>query len=332
VAEPLAELAFTPVARPTTRRWGLLAVGLAVSAGLSWLAVRNVDPQAFLRSFEASDWWYLLPSGAALVAAVAVRCLRWWLLFAAGRRPPLRAVGRAFLIGYLLNSLLPARPGELGRAVALRREARTPVAEALATTAAERVYDVLALVAFLLCAAPFLPESRHVRTATIVVGALTAVALLAAVAFGRSGARLERMVSRIPGVSLETAGRVRSGLVSLRDLRSAAVALVLTAASWLLLALSAWALLLAFHLRLGLGGAALVVAAANLALLIPASPGGVGVFEAATISVLAGFSVDRSESLSYAVALHGLNFFPYVIVGAIALQRHLSLVRDRRYE
>ena len=330
MAEPLAELALAPAARAASRRWGLVAAGMGVSVGLSWLAVRNVDPQAFLRSFEASDWLYLLPSGAALVAAVAIRCLRWRLLFAAERRPPLRAVGRAFLIGHLYNNLLPARPGELARALALRREARTSVAEALATTAAERVYDVLALVAFLLCAAPFLPESPHVRTATIVVGAVTAVALVAAVAFGRSEARLERMVSRIPGLSLDTARRVRSGLVSLRNRRSAAVALVLTVTSWFVLALSAWALLSAFHLELGLAGAALIVAAANLALLVPASPGGVGVFEAATISVLAGFSVDRSESLSYAVALHGLNFFPYVIVGAIALQRHLSLVRERR--
>jgi uncharacterized protein (TIRG00374 family) len=330
VAEPLAELAFAPAIRPTARRWALLAAGLAASAGLSWLAVRKVDPQAFLSSFGASDWWYLLPSSAALAAAVAIRCLRWWLLFAAGRRPPLRAVGRAFLIGHLVNSLLPARPGELARAVALRREAGTPVAEALATTAAERVYDVLALVAFLLCAAPFLPESPHVRTATIVVGAGAAAALLAAVAFGRSGTRLERVVARLPGLSLETARRVQSGLVSLRERRLAAVAGVLTATSWLLLAVSAWALLLAFHLRLGFGGAALIVAAANLALLIPASPGGVGVFEAATVGVLAGFSVDRSASLSYAVALHGLNFFPYVVVGVVALQRHLSLVRARR--
>jgi glycosyltransferase 2 family protein len=331
VAEPLAELAFAPAVRPVARRWGLAAAGLGVSAGLSWLAARNVDPQAFLRSFEASDWWYLLPSGAALVAAVAIRCLRWRLLFAAERRPPLRAVGRAFLIGHLFNSLLPARPGELARAVALRREAATPVAEALVTTAAERVYDVLALVAFLLCAAPFLPESPHVRTATIVVGAATAAALVVAVAIGRSGSRLEQALSHVPGLSSETAqgwtASIRGGLISLRERRLAAVALVLTATSWLLLTASAWALLLAFHLRLGLGGAALVVATANLALLIPASPGGVGVFEAAAVGVLAGFSVDPSASLSYAVALHGLNFFPYVVVGAVALLRHTQAVR-----
>jgi uncharacterized membrane protein YbhN (UPF0104 family) len=119
------------------------------------------------------------------------------------------------------------------------------------------------------------------------------------------------------------------GVVSLRRPRVAAPAVLLTATSWLLLALSGWALLLAFHLHLGFVGGLLVVVAANLALLVPASPGGVGVFEAATVSVLAGFSVDRSAALSYAVALHGLNLFPYVLVGALALRRHVALVRSR---
>ena len=123
-------------------------------AGVAWLAIRSVDPHAFLVAFRESAWWYLLPSAGALAAAVLARWLRWWLLFAPGRRPPIGAVGRAFLIGHLFNSLLPARPGELARAVALRREAGTPIVEALATTAAERVYDVLALVAFLVASAP----------------------------------------------------------------------------------------------------------------------------------------------------------------------------------
>ncbi|HYZ76891.1 MAG TPA: lysylphosphatidylglycerol synthase transmembrane domain-containing protein [Gaiellaceae bacterium] len=331
MAEPLVETALAPAAGRPLRRYVLLAAGAFVSAGLAWLATRNVDPQAFAAAFRRSDWWYLLPSGAALVAAVASRWLRWWLLFARGRRPPLHTLGRAFLIGYLFNNLLPARPGELARALALRREVRTPVAEALATTAAERVYDVLALVALLLLSAPFLPASPDVRTATIAAGVVAAAAVAAAVAFGRKGARLERLLSRMPGVSAGTAGRwtasILDGLVSLRDLRIAASAAALTAVSWVLLAMSAWALFDAFHLRLGFGVAVLVVGAANLTLLVPASPGGVGVFEAAVVGVLAGFSVDRSAALSYAVALHGLNFFPYVLVGAVALQRHVALVR-----
>src|SRR5207302_28337 len=116
-----------------------------------------------------------------------------------GRRPPLRTVGRAFLIGHLLNNLLPARPGELARAVAVRREAGTPVVEALATTAAERLYDVLALAVLLLASAPFLSESREVRTAAVAAGAVTAAALAAAFLFGRDGARRRRRLRGCDG-------------------------------------------------------------------------------------------------------------------------------------
>jgi len=333
VAEPLAQHGFAPSRVRPLHRVVLAAGGLGVAGVLAWLAARSVDPHAFVASFRRTAWWWLLPSTAALVVAVAARWLRWWLLFAPGRRPPLGALGRAFLIGHLFNNLLPARPGELARAVALRREAGTPVVEALATTAAERVYDVLALVVLLVVSAPFAPVGGDARTAAVVAGLIAAAALAVVVVFGRDGARLERVLSRVPRLSAETAGRwsgsVVHGVVSLRDRRVALPAVVLTAASWLLLALSGWALLLAFHLRLGLVAGLLVVVAANLALLVPASPGGVGVFEAAAVSVLAGYSVDRSAALSYAVALHGLNLFPYVLVGAVALRRHLALVRSR---
>jgi uncharacterized protein (TIRG00374 family) len=298
---------------------------------LAWLALRKVDPHGFFDAFRQSEWSYLLLAGAAFTAAVLVRWLRWWLLFAPNRRPSLRSLGSAFLIGYLFNSVLPGRPGELARAVALKREAGTPVAEALATTAAERIYDVVVLVALVSATAPFVAESHALRIAGLVAGALAALAAAAAVAVGRNGSRLERVLSRLPRVSGGTARRLVAsivhGLASLRDVRLAAVAIVLTGVSWLLLALSAWALLLAFQLPVGFAIALLVVVAANLTLLVPISPAGLGVFEAATVSVLAGFAVDRSAALSYAVALHGLNLFPYLIAGAIALQRHLTVVR-----
>ena len=333
MAEPLAQAGFLPGRARPLRRLALAAVGLAVSAALAWLAARSVDPHAFVASFRRTAWRYLVPSGAALVAAVAARWLRWWLLFAPGRRPPFGALGRAFLIGHLFNNLLPARPGEVARAVALRREAGTPVVEALATTAAERVYDVLGLVVLVAASAPFAPVGRDARTGALAAGTIAAAALVAVVVFGRDGARLERVLSRVPRLSADAARRWSAsavhGVVSLRDLRVAVPAVLLTAASWMLLAFSGWALLLAFHLHLGFAEGLLVVVAANLALLVPASPGGVGVFEAATVGMLAGFSVDRSAALSYAVALHGLNLFPYVLVGAVALQRHVALMRSR---
>ena len=337
MAEPVTEVALRPPAPRPSSRYVLAAAGLGVSGAVAWLAVRKVDPTDFVAAFRQSDWWYVVPAAAALTAAVALRLLRWRLLFAAGRRPPIRPLGRAFLIGYLFNSILPARPGELARAVALRREVGTPVAEALATTAAERLYDVAALLALLFVGALFVPAPSAVDTAAVAAAGFVGVGLVAAVVVGRRDDRLEGWVERavlaVPRVPRATALRwsagIVAGLVSLRDRRVAARAAVLTLASWVVLVLSAWALLPAFHLRLGFAAALVIVVAANLTLLVPASPGGLGVFEAATVAVLASFAVDRSAALSYAVALHGLNLFPYVVAGAFALFRHTQFVRAR---
>jgi uncharacterized membrane protein YbhN (UPF0104 family) len=159
-----------------------------------------------------------------------------------------------------------------------------------------------------------------------------AVALLAVAAtHGGESRRLARWYERTFSVlprgwvdrSRLVAASFVQGLASLRDWRLSAYAVGLTVASWLTLAFSAWMLMLGFHLHAGFGVALLVVAAANLALAVPGSPAGIGIFEAATVGVLTAFAVDRSDALSYALALHGLNLFPYLIAGSFALPRHL---------
>jgi uncharacterized membrane protein YbhN (UPF0104 family) len=53
---------------------------------------------------------------------------------------------------------------------------------------------------------------------------------------------------------------------------------------------------------------------------LPAAPGALGVFEAAVVVALDAYDVAASTALSYAFALHALNFFPYLVAGAIAVR------------
>lgn len=106
-------------------------------------------------------------------------------------------------------------------------------------------------------------------------------------------------------------------------------AVALTAASWLVIAFSFWLCMVAMHVDAGIDAALLVVVAVNLAMILPSGPAGVGVFEAATVLVLAPFGVDRSDALSYAIVVHGLNFAPLIVVGYLALVEHMRAVRRR---
>ena len=71
----------------------------------------------------------------------------------------------------------------------------------------------------------------------------------------------------------------------------------------------------------------LIAAAANLALSIIASPGGVGPFEVTAQAILIDiFGVSKSAASAYALALHALLLVPVIVVGFVILvYSHLSL-------
>ena len=77
--------------------------------------------------------------------------------------------------------------------------------------------------------------------------------------------------------------------------------------------------MLGFHLGLSPIAGLLVSIATGLSLVVPSSPGAVGVFEAAALVGLKAYGIEKADALSYAIVLHAVNFFPYVAAGALVL-------------
>jgi uncharacterized protein (TIRG00374 family) len=323
------------VPRRRATRLALVWGGILVSAAFTYLAIRDVDPGEFWRSLRDSNYWWLVPSFAVLAVGVFLRAIRWRMLFRPARRPPLGPVTSALLIGYLFNNILPARAGEAIRVVALNQRAGTSRVEAVGTVVTERVYDVFALLLMLFVSIPWLPEVTWVRRAAvlgIVLAGLLALTIAALAIWEDRPVRfLLRPLARLPGLSVErteqAAANLVEGLAAFRHPLIALPAFAVTIASWLVIAVSYWLVTFAFDLGLGFGAGLLVLVATNLAMVIPSSPGALGVFEAAVLVALRAYGIDKSEALSYAIVLHAVNFFPYLAVGYAVLHRHVRLVR-----
>ena len=150
-----------------------------------------------------------------------------------------------------------------------------------------------------------------------------AVVVLLAIFGDRPVRWVLRPLARLPFLSLERTERAAAsfvrGAASLRDPKLAAIAFVLTAVSWILLGLSTWVLMIGFHFGLSPLAGGLVTVAVGLSLVIPSSPAAVGVFETAALIGLEAYGIDKSDALPYALVLHAVNFFPYVIAGLIVL-------------
>jgi uncharacterized protein (TIRG00374 family) len=306
----------------------LLAAGFVVTAAATYVAVRGVALDDTADALADSDLWWLVPSFAVFAAGVWLRALRWWTLFDAPQRPPLREVTRALLVGYFFNNILPARAGEAARVMSLHARTRTPRAQAVGTIVAERLFDVLALLVILFAAYPWLPPISWLRAAAIfgVVAVISVAALVfvlvrwddRAIHWLLSPLRRIRRDGFAERVELAAINATR-GLVAIRSPRIAVRSLALTIASWVVLSLSYWILMQGFSLDEPFAAGLLVTVTINMGLVLPSSPAALGVFEAATVLALKAFDVAQAQALSYALVLHLLNLVPFLVAGAALL-------------
>ena len=306
----------------------LAAAGLAVTAVCIYLAVRGVELDDAIDALKSSDLLWLIPAIPVFALAIVLRAVRWWSLYAVDERPPLRAVTYALLVGYFFNNILPARAGEAARVIALHKRAQTPRAETIGTVVVERVFDILALLIVLFASYPWLPEVSWLRAAAIFGAIVVAVlCVLVAVIVRYDERAVHWLLSPLRRVKRagfaerveQAAVNATRGLVALRDPGIAIRGILLTVASWLMLAFSYWILMAAFHLDLPVVAGVLVTVAINLSLVLPSSPAALGVFEAATIVALRAFDIPQAEALSYALVLHLLNLVPFLVIGAVLL-------------
>ena len=115
--------------------------------------------------------------------------------------------------------------------------------------------------------------------------------------------------------------RLGHGFAALRQPKLMLGALLTTTLAWLALAASTWCVLRGLPPRTSPSRAALlVVIATNLAMILPSSPSGVGVFEAAALVALGPYGVPDAQALSCALVIHALNFIPFVVAGLVLLR------------
>ena len=116
--------------------------------------------------------------------------------------------------------------------------------------------------------------------------------------------------------SLSLADRFMEGLVGLRHGRDLAMIFFTSAVVWLLETVKYWFVMHAFPFEVSFFALMLMNGLANLALTIPAAPGGIGPFDWAGIGTLVAFGVESSLASAYTIVLHVALWFPITALGA----------------
>jgi len=171
------------------------------------------------------------------------------------------------------------------------------------------------------------------------VGAVTAALTALLFVLGGRRERLlglwHRVTERIHWLArLELEGELQSALEGLAVLRNGKVALGVlgwSGAVWACNLGPFYLVMRALALDLPWSAAGFTLGVTALSMIIPSSPGYMGVFEGGVILSLGVFAVEREVALAYALLTHALNYVTVNLLGLIGLwQESLSYTALRR--
>jgi uncharacterized protein (TIRG00374 family) len=303
-------------------------IGLFISAICLYFAFQGIQFDKLLDALIGIDWWWMLVATLVFFVSYAGRVFRWQLLFFP-QKPRWEKTFYALNIGYFLSNLLPARLGDIIRAYLIGDIENVGKARALSTVVVERLSDGLTVVLLLALTALFVPnipdEARQGAVGVAITG-IAGVAVLLVLSFQkeRGLSLLRRLAAPLPFVhSPRLWGAVESlidGFAILRSPREIIGVALWSVFVWLAGGSMYWAVVCAMNLKLTPAAAFLVMLVTSLVVVVPSSPGYIGVFHyAAQLTLTSVFGVDKSAALSYAVVVHAFTYVWLIVLGVYSM-------------
>ena len=298
-------------------------IGLLISAVFLYLAFRGQDFDEIWRALRQANYWYVIPAVALYFVGVYLRAFRWAWVLRGVNRLSTRFLFSVVVIGYMANNVLPLRAGELVRSYVLSTRTGMRKTSILATIAVERLFDGLTMLVFILVASIFIGLTDQLEAVTLIAAGLFGALIVMLLILTTSTARevlIRRGLPILPVVVRERAERmlesVFAGLSVLRRKNDLVAVAGLSFVAWLFEASMYLLIAIGFGLEIGVAAILLVTAVANLATLIPSSPGYVGPFEAGVLLPLVGaIGIQREIALSYAIVVHAALYLPITLWG-----------------
>ena len=340
-----------------TRRMGMV-VGILLSVLAIALMFVYLDPRTVLAEMAGADPVLVAIAALVYVLSWPIRGYRYRdILSALGYPERTGFLTGAIFISQTGNLVFPARAGDAVRAYVIKARRKVPYASGFASLAVERVFDLLTITflagSVLLGLAVFSPsdisqlvttlasgaglsvaQQESARTAVIVasgVGIGAVGAVIAIVVSARTeGNRIRRVVewasddSYVEYVASVLERFVKDVQTVAADPRSFGRVGLTSLAVWAIDVLTAIIVFVAFGVSLPLSLLLAVgffaVSVGNLAKVLPLSPGGIGLYEAAfTVLVVALTPVSPALALGAAIVDHGVKNVVTVVGGAVSM-------------
>jgi len=332
-----------------------LIFGLLISAVTLYFAFKNVSFHAVLKSLLQVNPFWILPTVIAVMINFILRTIRWKVILRSSQQVSFMGAYHPLIIGFMLNSILPARAGEIARPVILRKLEGTPFTTGLASVASERFFDILILVGFFAVMFRTIEIDPHlnipfgkyvlnkslliylgkgmIRLGILMICGMALIAskkireIIAAVFlflpgfFIRKNPTLKNTVEqKVCGPAIKIIDNFGDGFSVVKNPAEILKCIFLSISIWFFGGLSY------YFLSLGFKGLSVTPVEMFIFMIIicffialPSVPGYWGLWEAGGVFALTLFGISANEAASFTLANHVIQFMPVIIAGIISM-------------
>lgn len=301
-------------------------VSLSLAGILLYYSLRGIE---WLRVWQILTGANLLAVAGAIVVmstGLLLRALRWRVILSAeGKVSPALAFW-ATSAGYLGNSVLPARAGEVVRTLMISSVTGMSRTYVLTTALSERVVDAIALITISSVVLLTLKERpgwlADAARPFAIIGFCGVAAIILVPIFEKFWFRL---LARLPvpnglrGRAEKALSHVLQGIRSFHDRGRLIAFLAMTAVIWCSDATVTVVGARAIGVTISIPLAFLLVAGLGLASALPSTPGYVGIYQFVSVSVLEPFGISRTDAIAYILLFQAMNYVVVLGFGGIGL-------------
>lgn len=304
-----------------------LAVSLALSALLLWLAFRNVE---FSAAFALLRRVSLPLVGLHLLMLVVIqvaRAARWEVLVRPFAHISSSAAFRISNVGNMLILVLPLRLGEFARPYLLKKESGAPLSAGLGAVTVERAIDGLLVTLLFFASTMVTGDDQRIPRALQIAAVLAlgvfvgATGVIIAALLWREAVlgATERFVKPVsPALAKRLVGMLDafvSGLRSLPDAKALVSMILWTMVYWLANGFGYYFCMVAFGWNLPVTAAFTLVSIIVIAIMIPAGPGFLGTFQGGILAGLAIYGIDATGAAAFGLLVYPLGMLVTVGFG-----------------
>ena len=307
-------------------------IGFLISILMLYLSLKGIEFRQLFATLKNADTRFVFLPLLCILLSLVLCSYRWSKVV--GNEVRFRDAFVSVMIGLFINNVLPARIGEIARGYALARRRGISFAYSVTTVFVDRFFD---LVGLLIITFIFLPEDSlpsSIAKAIYMLLGLFIVCTTLLIILSREGVA-DRLADRLARVNKPFIARFSKRILEIQqNLRRISSPLnliyfiAIAVITWLSMSTGLYFAMLALGVKIAFVKVPFICALLNMGLVIPSSPGYIGVYQFLLVYLLSIFNVPKYEAFAVSLLFHASWYLPYNIFGSIFLMKEHLKIQD----